>query len=522
MHAESGVKPRLLLAGAALLALHLILGLRAARELSATFDEPMHVAAGAALWLKGDARMDANNPPLAKLFVSAPAVALGIRPPFSGQDWAGAFHYAFGERAMFWNGQDGGRFLFAARAANLLLSLLLIAALWRLVAARRGEGAGLAVAAVAALSPSVLAHASLATNDLAAAAFAVLGVLACAEFAESGRADAALAAGLLAAAGALCKWSAVLVWPVYAALLWGAPPARRRLFLLRAALPFAGVALVFAAAFPELARGLFVRVGQVTSGVHPVFVLGENRPSGRLDAYALILLAKSTFLELGVLAAGLWSLRRSKTPFDRAPLLLALVYFAAASLSAKQIGLRYMLPLYFALALEAGRLVSLLPERRGLAAAGAALLLQGAPTLACAPDFIPYFNAAARGPARALRLLGDSNLDWGQDLGRLAAWVRANGSPSVYLSYFGTDAPERFGLIVEHVGSHNAVRTDRKNPPGGRAVLAVSATNLQETYGRGFGWLRERAPLARAGESILVYEADAALLARLKKESPRP
>jgi hypothetical protein len=65
---------------------------------------------------------------------------------------------------------------------------------------------------------------------------------------------------------------------------------------------------------------------------------------------------------------------------------------------------------------------------------GALVLIGAAETAWIHPDYVAFFNAAARGPSHGERYLIDSNLDWGQDVGRLAKWL--------------TTAPEARGRAV--------------------------------------------------------------------------
>ena len=53
----------------------------------------------------------------------------------------------------------------------------------------------------------------------------------------------------------------------------------------------------------------------------------------------------------------------------------------------------------------------------------------------------------------------DSNLDWGQDLKRLAAWMRENGVPRLKLSYFGSAVPAYYGIDAEALPGYTAPHT---------------------------------------------------------------
>lgn len=67
-------------------------------------------------------------------------------------------------------------------------------------------------------------------------------------------------------------------------------------------------------------------------------------------------------------------------------------------------------------------------------------------TLAGYPDYLAFFNLPSGGSRGGLSLLGDSNLDWGQDLPALADWQRQHPEPTLYLSYSGTADPAAYGI----------------------------------------------------------------------------
>ena len=86
-------------------------------------------------------------------------------------------------------------------------------------------------------------------------------------------------------------------------------------------------------------------------------------------------------------------------------------------------------------------------------------LWYGAGTLRVHPHHLAYFNEIAGGPANGWRLLVDSNLDWGQDLKRLARWMRTNDVPRLKLSYFGSADPAYYGIEAQAASRlHGAAR----------------------------------------------------------------
>jgi hypothetical protein len=103
-------------------------------------------------------------------------------------------------------------------------------------------------------------------------------------------------------------------------------------------------------------------------------------------------------------------------------------------------------------------------------------------TLAAYPDLISFFNVFSGGERGGIRLLGDSNLDWGQDLPLLAEWQRGHPDVPLYLDYFGTCNPAAYGIRYINVpgGYVYGPAPGRAELPG---VAAVSATKLQGLFG---------------------------------------
>ncbi len=193
------------------------------------------------------------------------------------------------------------------------------------------------------------------------------------------------------------------------------------------------------------------------------------------------------------------------------------VYLAATATRGLQIGHRHLLPIYPFLFLAAGEALSALRgwrAPRGASVAAALLLWYAGGTLAQHPHHLAYFNELAGGPGNGWRRLVDSNLDWGQDLKRLAAWLRENPAPGLKLSYFGSADPAYYGIESEALPGYtapHAPRITREIRPGD--VLAVSATNLQGVYLEAedralMARVRALQPIARVGYSIFVFRSD--------------
>jgi hypothetical protein len=133
-------------------------------------------------------------------------------------------------------------------------------------------------------------------------------------------------------------------------------------------------------------------------------------------------------------------------------------------------------------------------------------------TLRVHPHYLAYFNELVSGPENGYKYLVDSNLDWGQDLKGLGAYLKAQRIDQVELSYFGTADPAYYGIHYTCLPSFGILSKDKCPIESGfqdrAGVFAVSATHLQGVYlddPYTFDWLKEREPEAVIGHSIFVY-----------------
>jgi 4-amino-4-deoxy-L-arabinose transferase-like glycosyltransferase len=228
---------------------------------------------------------------------------------------------------------------------------------------------------------------------------------------------------------------------------------------------------------------------------------------GELLLYAAALLAGAlAWRRAGAAARGAWLWRV-------APLLALLVVYGAFTLSSNlNIGHRHLLPMYAPLLILASGLVATsaatlagtsgatssatseaapgggtaagaLRRRVAWPLAGVALLVAGVETVAVRPHYLTFFNQGVGGPREGWHHLVDSSLDWGQDMPRLAAWLREEGRPDepVYLSVFGPAVAAAYGIAGTEVAPDwpDEVRPWREWTGG---LYAVSATRLQGVY----------------------------------------
>jgi hypothetical protein len=490
---------------------------------SQTWDEPATLAAGMEWLSTGEYRYEAQHPPLAR-------IASAVGPYLRGARSLGHRSMYDEGRALLGEGAQYRRTLFLARLGMLpfFWLLLVVCARW---GARTGGTAGGTLATVfAAANPNLLAHAAIAGTDLAPAAFVAAGTYAWMRWREHPTLVRAAATGVALGLAATTKFSAlaflglaiVLGELAHAFAESERTGAGRRRFPWRSALVACAAAAVTVWAVyrfhvgplspggvpvpaPELVRGL-VAFFTHGSGGHPAFLLGEVRLRGWWYYYLVVLAVKTPLPLLALAIAGAaYAIRARRAEGWPAlvPIAGVVAVLVPALLSRVDLGVRIVLAVYPFLALLAARAVvtawrapgaraQVLARRGAVAALVATTLVTPVRTW---PDYLAYFNPVAGGHPE--RVLVDSNLDWGQDLYRLADTVRARGIDSIRVHYFGSSQ-------LSSVGLTNARRLGRDERTTG--WVAASETFLAGVWSdTSLRWLARRTPVARIGPSMRLY-----------------
>ncbi len=201
-----------------------------------------------------------------------------------------------------------------------------------------------------------------------------------------------------------------------------------------------------------------------------------------------------------------------------AMILLIAVYWYTSIRSPLNIGIRHVLPTFaFIYVLVATTIVAWLNKGNKFLrylkyiVIGIFLAWQAITIFAIYPSFLAYYNEIIGGPKNGYKIATDSNMDWGQDLKRLAKWADDNNVEKIYLDYFGGGPPQRY------LGEKFLPWWGERNPadlkPGD--WLAISANSLQGGRAqaiKGFDkptdyymWLNNYKPAITIGYSIFVY-----------------
>jgi 4-amino-4-deoxy-L-arabinose transferase-like glycosyltransferase len=493
---------------------------------SPTFDELFHLACGLEWWETHEYLVEPQHPPLSRVVAAA-------GPYFAG-----------GRRTIMLDPAQQGwsvleqlgvqRGLSLARRGNLLFFVLFCAVIWWWTRAVAGPGAALLAIFLALCLPPILGHAALATTDMALTATLPLALYATLSWWRRPGWIAAAWTGATLALMIGSKYTAFVFYPValvaMVLLLWrtGLRPARCAgqwalaaavcLILLfavfqfrqksmaetgfRAPSPGSLAARIYNTPLPlmQLAAGLR-QVAEHSQGGHDAYLLGEYRTGGWWYFFPVVFALKTPLAFLALLAlAAFWAIRSGRS-MAGAPLLAGAAIILSLLPSTINIGIRHILPVYGLLIVPMAAFAWNWMKAGNWKTIVLAGLLAGllAASVQASPDYLADFNSLAPRPLERVRV--DSDLDWGQDMLRLAQRCRERNIQAVNVAPFGiTD--------LELLGMPYAVEIKPGHPTSGWFAIGVTERIIRNAMTGGYRWLDAYQPVERIGKTIDLYHID--------------
>jgi len=535
---------------------------------SITNDEIVHIPAGYYHLVDGSFQLNNEHPPLVKMWAALPLLFIQPDEPppltnadenFSERTWE--FH------ARFWQA-NRARFVaicFWTRAMMVPLALVLGALIFLYARKLFGEAAAIFAVALYVLEPTVLAHARIVHTDVPAALAYLSFFYALHLYADARTTRRALLLGLVGGLALVTKFSMVVILPILAAALlifrWqgrGEGGKKSRLGLHVAAIALVALFVVNAAYYfqrPPLessdVRWVELKsaasAAQITTGIrlmskviptyymfgiynvalhnrdgHAASLLGMQSDLGWWYYFPVAFAFKTTlpFLLLSVAALlwAAWSLALKRDARFLFPAVALAAYTALSLTSHINIGVRHFLPAYPFLFITGGALLARLLRTRmkpaGFAVVALLLCWMCFEDARAYPDYIPYMNQLAASRPH-WHYLSDSNVEWGDDVGELAAYLKARGETKVRAALAGGwSTLTQYGvnyvdLIATPPGAQTRTRyvavgasfLNGSTVPGDENVVgrrAAERTNFFALY-------RDREPEAIFGNSIYLY-----------------
>ncbi len=539
-----------------------------AARTSATIDEPPHILAGYRYWQCGDFGINPEHPPLLKLLAALPLVSKDLIQPSwdcgskaTSQDDS----YLAGNLFLVKNNPDS--VVIPARLSAALMSLLLAALVF--LAAREMFGYREAIVALALLAfePNFIAHGSLVTTDMALTATMFAAVYALFRYLKHPTVFRLTLVGLAIGLTLAAKHSGLLILPVLFLLFIADFFLSRRTEIetgafrriSRRAAAFVGIVFIgfvvlwtfygfrydavpndsrppvlieefFVGAPPEVinspvlktlrtvtrifpesyAAGLFFIM---RSGDRPMFLFGKVYPTARWFYFPAAFSIKTSvallvLLALGLLTIGLYRTRRREMLFLLLP---ALVFFGISLTSGLNIGVRHILPVYpfFVCVAAAGICYWSRKHRIAFYVLTALLIFHAVAAVRTAPNYLAFANDFWGGTGSTHHLLGDSNVEWGQNYKLVSEYLMRENVSDCRIATFGygeiVRAYQPCRLMPNDNGWNYTEQLAEPVPPIVEGTIFLSQAVLPPLGGDEYAPFLQTEPIALIGGSIFVY-----------------
>lgn len=526
---------------AALSLLFTVLAMHQAWNDSITVDEAIYHATGLAVLHEREAVMNYEAPVVPKALHALPMLLGGVDVPLEGvwreaADGAGP-PLAFGVFAReFVEAQERGgdlqRAVFLGRLVPILESIATAIALHVLGTRLAGRAVGVAAAGLWLTTPLVVGLGHLNALDVTFTAVFAWTAVALERYLRSPSMVSAVILGAALGGALLVRHTgALLLVAILVAIAVGARHLGRAaighagaVVLVAWALIWVGMAVVTPADLSGVdvdVPGDRSAVAEITSRVvqavplpatyqagfevqatvgdepSPGYLLGSTWDGSRWWYWPGSMLVKLPISFLVVVILAPWAWRRAEAGRRRRAALVLGVPVALLVLFLlpfpKPVGIRYLLPALALMTVAGAAAVIELARRRAGRLAFVVLALVQVGSLV---ESLPHSLAWTAPPFRpGWAVVSESNLDWGQDVGRLAQWM---GDRHVYAAPFGGAAVE-----VETMPGYESLLTTPVERV--RGWVAVNATVLTTYERRSLSWLRAYCHVDDIGGTILLY-----------------
>jgi hypothetical protein len=203
--------------------------------------------------------------------------------------------------------------------------------------------------------------------------------------------------------------------------------------------------------------GMDLVMNDVQNG-RPAFLLGKVSQTGWWYYFPVAFVLKTTIPFLLLTISGItwtvWSAVKRRWLDGLYLVVPPLAYFGLSMTSHLDIGVRHVMPVFPFFAVMGAAAVNAFLNSEKLKSGQLSKIFAGALAVAMLfiaimtfPDYTTYFSPLAGGSSNGWRLLSDSNVETGQDVNTLAAFLKSRGETEVeglfvgsgYIEYYGVD-----------------------------------------------------------------------------------
>lgn len=503
-----------------------------------TSDEGVHLVAGYSYVTENDYRLNPEHPPLVKILAGLPLLGTAVQLP---SDYASMWHTAgdyyrdtwevnrqLAQKLLFASGNNPDLLLFLGRLGPILLFAALLIIIFVITKRYYGEWAGLVASLSVGFNPTFLAHGHLITTDIAASLATMLTAWALWHYSQKATTMTAVWLGLALGFGLISKFTMILLVPIVTgwivclgvkkAISWR-HIAKHSVIIL-----FIAYLVILLAYFGQwrpaglleprpytnfgwmgdliqwfiprdFIKGLLLVLSHTQYG-HTSYLLGQFSNTGWWYYFPMVILIKTPLTILGLIAAsGIWLITRKKRDFATFCAVVGLILLGLSMFSKANLGIRHVAPIFPLLAVGMGALFSQSSLRHKQVIVGFCFILF-IESVWTYPHYISYINPAFGGSANGPHLIGDSNVDWGQDLKAIKNYVETHEVGQPYIDYtWAGDA------ALDYYQIPHRLLVNSTNDPTGYIIVSSSVIEYPD-----FRWLGETQFIKRLTPSVWIYK----------------
>lgn len=538
-----------------LVAIFICLSVTSLVQKSPTVDEvSRHIPTGYVFLKTRDFAYATDTPPLGRYIVGAPLLCMNLILPENRDFWARENQSEFSQKFLYeLNRKSAVDIVLFPRLMTVIVGVFGGVFLFFWMKKNFDKLTALITVVFYFLSPNIIAHARLATTDMVATVAVMCSILTFWTFINEINLKNLIISSFFLALALMSKYFAVLLLPVFLIfmlnvgiyhrreqgikrilytylvylfiallILWigylfefkpflkNVSGANQKIVMFKKAIKFL-LPAVRMSTLDDFTRKIFrtpVPLGSYVYGVLGAFkhayegtrsfFMGQWSSKGDLSYYITAFLIKTPVPVMASFLLGLFFGVRNKKirTLYLYFLTIIFVYVAFASHSNFQVGLRFILLIYPLIFIIAATAITIVVKTENIKR----ILMVILTLWMCAinifiwPDYIAYFNELIGGPSNGYKFLRDSNLDWGQDLPGLKAYMDKNYMDFVKLDYYGEGDPSFYGINYDKVNELELHAPED-------FVYAISVNNIDN-----YSWVQSRNPDAVIGYSIFIYD----------------
>ncbi len=497
------------------------------QNFSPAFDEITHLPSGFSYLKTGEIKLNPQHPPFIKMLAAFPLLFLNLKFNANDPHLIGpkTDEWQFGRDLLFSNNVD--RVIFWGRIPIILLSVLLGWYVFKWGKELFGYKAGIIGLFIYAFMPNIIANSQFVTMDLGVTAFYFIALYYLWKFTISSSNKSILYSGLSLGLALGSKFSAALLLPISLFLLAvyiqkkysGSNWSMKIPALLKILIPIWGLAfLVIWGLYLFPKDILFYWHGMSTvyadrNPNHFYYLNGNFNQTGWWYYFLWAFIIKTPVPFLAILGLSLAYYKKQGLNFltNTFIFLPVILFLFITSWKAHDIGVRYILPIYPFLIVYAGGFLGRLKldiVKNTLITASIAVLglWYVFSAVSVYPDYLSYFNEIAGGSQNGYKHLDDSNIEWGQDLKRLAAYQKRYPNLKVFL-WTDSDAYRSYG--IKNILPLSFSTNDWLNPKGKYAIsthVLIRTRLASQVYNNDLlDWMDRYKPVDRIGQSFFIY-----------------